>query len=226
MSYILISAIQLTATFDNPAKQQTKSQKPQFSSINIISNWVLLRYKTYLRKRYLSSFKFFSIAHKAFKNKVTANFEEIRKLQTNISRLHVKVTSFLKLPWNSFFPWILLERKDRTCDYDTPKVKYNELYHSQWILFFLASECTHIHQTCTTNTETSSGRWSADAFPIGIDVKRFLIGLRVIANPLLFYILLRKYRKMADELPDDFDVIVLGTGMLYIKNVPMSKIRW
>lgn len=184
MSYILISAIQLSATFDNPAKQQTKSQKPQFSSINIISNWVLLRYKTYLRKRYLSSFKFFSIAYKAFKNKVTANFEEIRKLQANISRLHVKVTSFLKLPWNSFFPWILLERKDRTCDYDTPKVKYNELYHSQWILFFLASECTpNLH-----NIETSSGRWSADAFPIGIDVKRFLIGLRVIANPQFFFI--------------------------------------
>ena len=64
-------------------------------------------------------------------------------------------------------------------------------------------------------TEASSGRCSADAFPIGIDVKRFLIGLRIIANPLLFYILHRKYRKMADELPDDFDVIVLGTGMLY-----------
>lgn len=35
-----------------------------------------------------------------------------------------------------------------------------------------------------------------------------------IANPLLCYILHRKHRKMADELPDDFDVIVLGTGML------------
>ena len=51
--------------------------------------------------------------------------------------LHVKVTNFLKLPRNSFFPWILLERKDRTCDYDTPKVKYNELYHCQWTCFFL-----------------------------------------------------------------------------------------
>ena len=50
---------------------------------------------------------------------------------------------------------------------------------------------------------------------MGIGLKRFLIGLRVIANPLLCYTLHRKYRKMADELPDDFDVIVLGTGMLY-----------
>ena len=51
--------------------------------------------------------------------------------------------------------------------------------------------------------------------PLGIGLKHFLIGVNAIANPLLCYILHRKHRKMADELPDDFDVIVLGTGMLY-----------
>lgn len=50
--------------------------------------------------------------------------------------------------------------------------------------------------------------------PNVIGLKHFLIGLNEIANPLLCCIPLRKYRKMADELPDDFDVIVLGTGML------------
>ena len=50
---------------------------------------------------------------------------------------------------------------------------------------------------------------------MGIDLKKFLIGVNAIANPFLCYILHRKHRKMADELPDDFDVIVLGTGMLY-----------
>jgi len=51
--------------------------------------------------------------------------------------------------------------------------------------------------------------------PMGISLKHFLIGVNAIANPLLCYILNGKHRKMADELPDDFDVIVLGTGMLY-----------
>jgi len=50
--------------------------------------------------------------------------------------------------------------------------------------------------------------------PMGIGLKHFLIGVNAIANPLVCHILHRKHRKMADELPDDFDVIVLGTGML------------
>ena len=33
------------------------------------------------------------------------------------------------LPWNPFFPRIFLKCKDRTCNYNTPEIKYNKLDH-------------------------------------------------------------------------------------------------
>ena len=135
-----------------------------------------------------------------------------------MSRLQT-FSSYLGIPFSHEYFW---NAKIGLVIMTPPRSNITSFIILNGFCFFLQ---VNVHQTTVTRkernlrpyflTEASSGRWSADAFPIGIDVKRFLIGLRIIANRLLFYILHRKYRKMADELPDDFDVIVLGTGMLY-----------
>lgn len=71
----------------------------------------------------------------------------------------------------------------------------------KWLGIFM----TRVHQICILTWIVT---WSSS-----ISLNLFLIGLGEIANQILCHMLHRWLRKMADELPDDFDVIVLGTGM-------------
>lgn len=103
---------------------------------------------------------FFSLLIKLLRTKSLQSLrrsENCKLISRNWDKLHIRSCHSchifkycLKLPWNSFFPWILLKSKDRTCDYDTPKVKYYELYHfSTNFCFSCKGQGNYIITWCT-----------------------------------------------------------------------------
>lgn len=67
-------------------------------------------------------------------------------------------SSYVFLPRDSFLPWILLERKERTCNYNASQVKYHKLAHSQrqqWVLRLNVQGLLHSLSAILNTVETA-----------------------------------------------------------------------
>lgn len=168
---------------------------------------------------------FFSLLIKLLRTKSLQSLrrsENCKLISRNWDKLHIRtgschsfhisniVSNYLGIPFSHEYFW---KAKIGLVIMTPPRSNITSFiisYFSANFCFSCKGQGNYVITWCTWR---DGWRWSADA-PNCICLKHFWIGLNEIANPLLCYIPHRKYRKMADELPDDFDVIVLGTGML------------